>query len=80
MIKFTQKQLQQLKNADEAQRKEFAATLVDNYSASALAYTIIELLDGKETITPEKIAISKEQLNQIFRIKGEDGRGRKKKD
>jgi hypothetical protein len=69
MIKFTAKQLKQLEKADEAKRKEFAAALVDNYSASALAYTIIELLLAKPQQF-DKIRITEEQFKAMFKLVG----------
>lgn len=69
MIKFTAKQLKQLELADEQGRKEFAAALVDNYSASALAYTIVELLLTKPQQI-EKVRITEEQFKTMFKVVG----------
>lgn len=69
MIKFTAKQLKQLELADEEGRAEFAASLVDNYPASALSQTIVELLLTKPQQV-DKVRITEEQFQTLFKVIG----------
>lgn len=80
MISIKQKELKQLKSGEITQ-KDFAQKLIETYPVKAIAEAFVELLATADNVLPvAKIPISKELLEEHFRIIGESNRGRKRKD
>ena len=79
-MKITNKQLAALKNGDVT-TSAFADELVAKFPVKEIAMAFAELLATADNVLPvAKIPISKELLEEHFRIIGESNRGRKRKD